>query len=156
MAHPGWVYRAGQLSRGSYAKDRRTAAIHEAAHAVVAHEAGARVLRLRLYDRKSGLLCRGWTETEWVKPKDPLLFAVFSLAGHEAERIAYGRPGNCLPDSDWYAVWRLHFTDRSASMAGWLARIWVRRLWGKIRATQAALIRDGELGRKEFLRAIRP
>ena len=152
----GWHLYKGELGRGSAAGDMRSTALHEAAHAVVAHRLGAKVLRLWLIQRNRrtlGKLTSGFTETEWKRPKDPLAFVLYSLAGHEAECAIYGRPLTSPPEGDWVGCRKIHCSAAALNWAHWSTRRIVMASMPEIRRVQRALLVGGRLTRRQFLKA---
>ncbi len=159
----GWYHSArnGILTRGTAAKDLRTTALHEAAHAVIAHRLGHKVQRLWIESLpKRGLRnTRGYTETCYkTRNRRPDAFAVVvvALAGHEAEHMVYGRPITALPMSDLRDIYRCGVaTSQSLNLAGWISRKCVRRDMKAIRRVAVALRVRGSLNRRQFLAVIR-
>lgn len=155
MKARGWIRRGDTLTRGSADKDRRTVAVHEAAHAVVAHRMGERVQQLHLVRAKP---MEGWTKIDYGVRRgrrDPITFAVIALAGHEAEHRFYGRPIGLLPPGDFKAVIDVGCSNKSANLVGWLARQHVKWFERDIRRVQKELLRRGSLTRRQFLAALR-
>jgi hypothetical protein len=159
----GWIHRDGILTRGTAAKDRRTTALHEAAHAVVAHRLGAKVRRLWIVQRPVRNLrnTRGYTEIWYPKRQgriDAFARTIICLAGHEAEHRVYGRPITALPLGDLHDLYALGMaTDASLNLAGWTTRRYVRWHLPAIRRVARALLTHGdELSRRQFLAAVRP
>ncbi len=155
-----WITRGGRLTRGSFPKDRRTTALHEAAHAVVAHALGQRVTRLWLVQRPAHALrdTRGYTEIVYPKRHgrvDPFARTVVCLAGHEAEHRVYGRPITALPLGDLRDIEAIGVGEKSLNLAGWLTRRYVRWHLPAIRRVAVALRERGALGRRQFLAALR-
>jgi hypothetical protein len=162
MGRPSpWICSGGRLTRGSIAKDRRATALHEAAHAVVAHRLGQKVLGVGLEQRGPEGSCRtrGWTTVNYKtrgRRVDPIAVGVVSLAGHEAERIAYARPRTLLPLGDLREVYRLGVaTHQTLNLLGWFARRYVQHNLPAIRRVALVLNQRGSLSRRQFLAAMR-
>lgn len=154
MKH-GWRTTGGILHRGSPERDRRTTAVHEAGHAVVAHHLGARVLRLYLDPKEPR---RGWSESAFQKQHgriDPIVRAMVALSGHEAEHRIYGRPLRLMPAEDYMTVMKLGVTPSSANVIGWMTRRYVGWCESDIRRVARALRKRGRLNRRQFLAALR-
>lgn len=149
----GWTETKHTLRRDTPAKEWRAATIHEAAHAVVAHFLGQKVLRVEVNDKNAGHAAVEWRSL--APMPDPVAFAMFCLAGHEAEHKAYGRPLRCLPMGDVKPLDRYGFSDASMSHLGKLSRKFVRHVWPEIRKVQRALLAKGRLSRRQFLAALR-
>lgn len=156
LAH-GWIEHRGFLGRGSPSKNRRSTALHEAAHAVFAEHLGAKVQRLWLVANKRH--DTGYTETLWPRVNgrctDPLAFAIQTLAGHEAEHAAYDRPISKLPAGDYRAIERRGYSASSINLVGYLTRKLLPGLMPEIRRVQKALLEKGRLSRRLFLGARR-
>ena len=161
MKRKGWTHRGGILTRGTVAKDRRTTALHEAAHAVVAHRLGEKVTRLWITQRGREGRCRtkGFTEIDYLKRSgriNPFTRTIVCLAGHEAEHMAYGRPIALLPEGDLSDLYALGMTtDESLNLAGWVTRRYVRWNLPAIRRVGGELVARGRLSRRGFLKALR-
>ena len=139
---------------------RRSTAIHEAAHAVVAHVMGERVELLTISQRITDTLgckvrhgnCRiGYTVRRGKS--DPISMAVVSLAGHEAEVIMCGRPIQFLPAGDYKDLLKLGCSERNANVVGWMARKFIRANAKAIRRVAWLLNERGVMTRKQFLKA---
>ena len=158
LAH-GWEIRKDRLGKSDPRADRRTTAIHEAGHAVMAHVWGGYVMRLKLYNRSNwshaghtGVCC--WRHPPHkFRRQDPLLVALVSLAGHEAEVVLTGRPRALLPALDLRSVRRFGYGDNTIHVVGWLAHRYVRRYASRIRRVARALLAKGELTHTTFLAA---
>ena len=157
----GWIVHRGVLTRGSVEKDRRTTALHEAAHAVVAHRLGEKVTRLWINQRGREGRCRthGFTEIVYLRrgrKLNPFSRMIVCLAGHEAEHMVYGRPHSLLPRGDLRDIYALGMTtDQSLNLAGWLTRRYVRWHLPAMRRVAKELGARGKLDRRGFLRALR-
>jgi hypothetical protein len=150
-----YLVRGDRLTRGTPAKDRRAAAIHEAGHAVMAHVVGEQPLRLVLVP---GRPRNGYTETAYFRRGgrfDPLSRALVALAGHEAEHRVFGRPLDKVPYGDWRTLVGLGLSPITRNLAGRLARQIVRQHESAIRKVAKALLVRGRLDRRGFLAALR-
>jgi len=148
----GWVIRNNLLQRDTNAKDRRSTAVHEAGHAVVAHLLGLKVHRLWLHETNQSV-----GRCEYRMPLKPCRFvrAAVSLAGHESEVAIYRRPITKLPAGDYAYAQRLGFSPRGIRFVAWAVRRIVRRHKRKIRGVARVLLAKGELTRRQFLKAYR-
>lgn len=155
--HPGWtVSRDRRLSRGSERLDRWSTAVHEAGHAVIGELLGGHVQRLWLgSDARNGM-----TETFYTRhgrrPIDPIMLACTHLAGHEAECRLCDRPPSLLPQGDIRALLAMGVKrGESLNAVGRATRELVRWHEAAIRRVARALLRQGRLGRRAFLAALR-
>lgn len=155
MKHGTWVVRDGILSRGTPAKDRRSSAIHEAAHAVVAHTLRGCVKTVKLDPKNPRNGETYYTLRKRRGRHDPVTVAVTALAGHEAEHRICGRPLSLLPAGDYATVLNLGCSRRTANLIGWLTRQYVRWAERDIRRVARALLKRGSLNRRQFLAALR-
>lgn len=150
----GWIlHRRDGLRLADSKMARRSTAIHEAAHAVVAEIVGARVQRVCLISDTVGFSEAAYTHRRGKV--DPVARGVVSLAGHEAERRFYRRPRTLLPKGDYEAVLALGCSGDSANALAEIARRMVRWYTPEIKRVAKALLRGGSLNRRQFLAAYR-
>lgn len=156
--HPGWtVSRDQRLSRGSERLDRWSTAVHEAGHAVIGELLGGQVRRLWLgTDARNGMTETLYTRRGRRRPIDPILLACAHLAGHEAEARLCGRPLSLLPQGDLRALLAMGIErGEPLNAVGRATRQLVRWHERAIRRVARALLREGRLGRRAFLAALR-
>jgi hypothetical protein len=148
-----WVVRGGFLRPTDKRVSLKSVAHHEAAHAVIAEVCGAQVQRVVIRD-----YLNGFSEAAYRKRRgkiDPVVRGVVSMAGHEAEVRFYGRPIRMLPRGDYEAVRSLGCSDDSVNALGEIARRLVRWHAPRIRRVAKALLKRGQLNRRQFLKEFR-
>ncbi len=121
--------------------------MHEAAHAVIAHDFGHRVTRIALTDRG------GLVEHRGPRRPDPLALGLIGVAGHAAEVLWYRQPVNLAPANDHRWLRSVGFRGQSFSALLMLAQHRLVALEPQVRAVAKALKR-GDLDRKAFLAAL--
>lgn len=121
--------------------------MHEAAHAVIAHDFGHRVTRLAITSRG------GLTEHRGPRKADPLALGLIGVAGHAAEVLWYRQPLNQAPADDHRWLLSLGFRGQSFAALLMLAQHRLAALEPQVRAVAKALKR-GDLDGSAFLAAI--
>lgn len=125
------------------AKELRHASQHEAAHAVVAHSVGEKVVAI------------GRWFCDVQQSRDPMRTAIIALAGSIAESSRPRRRPLAWSPGDMRAVLKLGFSGPSIGTLADLAAEQVRINWPAIKAVARELVRVGSLDRKAFLRVLR-
>lgn len=138
--------------------EARRTADHEAAHAVIAHLYGARVVLLAVdrRDPRCGMTHVGWPTRRGRA--DVVAQAVMSMAGHEAEVRFWRRNIHWLPATDVrVCTHQLRCGSMSVDTAGYVARRLVSIYRHKIRWVAQALVQTPtwRLDRRGFLAAMR-
>jgi hypothetical protein len=121
---------------------------HEAAHAVVGHVLGEHIVSLTV-DRRGGM-----TGTAYGFRFDPLRAGMATMAGHAADVLWSRRSRTTPPPDDHRMLKELGFRGQSFPTLLALAQGQCIEHEATIRRVAAAL-KEGDLDRKAFLRALR-